>query len=131
MCRRPQKSCIVILTLLAAAPLFSKERTVAEAEKIAQRVLAGAIVIDTHADTPQMMLDDRYDLSDPNAPFMISIPKMQKAHLGAEFLSIWVDVDWPPQDRAHRALHLIDVVKQQVARHPKVLESAHSADDIV
>jgi len=131
MCRRPQKSCIVILTLLAAAPLFSKERTVAEAEKIAQRVLAGAIVIDTHADTPQMMLDDRYDLSDPNAPFMISIPKMQKGHLGAEFLSIWVDVDWPPQDLIHRALDLIDVVNQQVARHPKVLESAQSADDIV
>jgi membrane dipeptidase len=56
---------------------------------------------------------------------------MQKGHLGAEFLSIWVDVDWPPQDLIHRALDLIDVVNQQVARHPKVLESAQSADDIV
>src|SRR6516225_7792631 len=122
---------ILLLTLLPAAPLVAKERTVAEAQKVAQRVLGRAIVIDTHADTPQMMLDDAYDLADPKSTFMISIPKIQQGHLGAEFLSIWVDVDWPPQDLIHRALDLIDVVNQQVARHADALEFAQSADDIV
>src|SRR5215472_9729317 len=131
MCARSYRANILLLTLLPAAPVLSKERSVAEAQKVAQRVLSRAIVIDTHADTPQMMLDDGYDLSDPNSPFMISIPKLRTGHLGAEFLSIWVDVDWPPQDLIHRALDLIDVVNQQVARHAASLELAQNADDIV
>lgn len=131
MSARPQKACILLLTLFPAVALFAKERSVAEAQKMAQRVLSRAVVIDTHADTPQMMLDDAYDLADPNSSFMISIPKMQKGHLGAEFFSIWVSVDWPPQDLIHRALDLIDVVNQQVTRHPEALELARTADDIV
>jgi membrane dipeptidase len=131
MANRLHKARILLLTLLSAVTLFSKERSVAEAQKVAQRVLSRAIVIDTHADTPQMMLDDAYDLADPNSPFMMSIPKMQKGHLGAEFFSIWVSVDWPSQDVIHRALDLIDVVNQQVARHAEELELARSADDIV
>jgi membrane dipeptidase len=131
MCNRPQKAYVLLLALLPVPSLVAKERTVAEAQKVAQRVLSRAIVIDTHADTPQMMLDDGYDLADPNSPFMISIPKMRTGHLGAEFLSIWVEVDWPPQDLIHRALDLIDAVNQQVARHADALEFAQSADDIV
>jgi len=126
-----QKAYILLHMPLLAAPLFAKERTVADAQKVAQRVLSQAIVIDTHADTPQMMLDDAYDLANPDSPFMISIPKMQKGHLGGEFFSIWVSVDWPPQDLVHRALDLIDAVSEQVARHAETLEVARSADDIV
>lgn len=103
----------------------------AEAQKVAHRVLARAIVIDTHADTPQMILDDAYDLADPSSQFMISIPKVQNGHLDAEFFSIWVDVDWPPQDLIHRALDLIDAVDEQVARHATALELAQGADDVV
>src|SRR6516164_8752677 len=125
------KACVLLLTLLPAAPpLLAKERTVAEAQKVAQRVLGRAIVIDTHADTPQMMLDDGYDLADPNSPFMISIPKMQRGHLGAEFFSIWVDVNWPPQDLIHRSLDLIDAVDSQVALHSDALATARTADDV-
>ena len=61
---------------------------------------------------------------------MISIPKMRSGHLGAEFFSIWVDVTWPKQDLIHRALDLIDVTDQQVARHSDVLGLATTADDI-
>ncbi len=121
----------VLLFPLGSLALTAKERSMEEARKIAQRVLRHAIIIDTHADTPQMMLDDGYDLADPDSPFMISIPKMQKGRLGAEFFSIWVVVDWPAQDLIHRALDLIDVVNQQVARHADALELARGADDIV
>jgi len=117
---------VCVLTLAAA-----KERSDAEAKRVADRVLERVIIIDTHADTPQMMLDEGYDLPDPNSPYMISIPKMRQGHLGAEFFSIWVDVGWPPQDLIHRALDLIDVVNDQVAGHSDALELARTADDIV
>jgi membrane dipeptidase len=97
---------------------------------VAARALDHAIIIDTHADTPQLMLDEGYDLADPASPFMISIPKMRAGHLGAVFFSIWVDVDWPKQDLIHRALDLIDATDQQVARHSDVLGLATTADDV-
>jgi membrane dipeptidase len=102
----------------------------ADADAVAARALAHAIVIDTHADTPQAMLDQDYDLADPSGPYMVSIPKMRAGHLGAEFFSIWVDVTWPKQDLIHRALDLIDVTYQQVARHADALGLATTADDI-
>jgi membrane dipeptidase len=122
---------ILFLCGLAANPLFSSERASAEAEKTAEKVLQQAIFIDTHADTPQMMLDEGYDLAQPDSPFMISIPKMRQGHLGAEFFSIWVDVNWPKQDLIHRALDLIDAVDEQVGHHSDLLALATTADEIV
>src|SRR5438034_11021473 len=73
---RPVALLLLLLTL--AYPLRAAERTRAEAEALTKKVLGEAIIIDTHADTPQMMLDEGYDLSDPASPYMISIPKMRK-----------------------------------------------------
>lgn len=117
--------------MFAVRAACSPQRTEAESERVAQQVLRETIIIDTHADTPQMMFDEGYDLAAPNSPFMISIPKMQEGHLGAEFFSIWVDVDWPKPDLIHRALDLIDVVDEQVEQHADALGLATSAEDIV
>jgi len=122
---------ILFVCGLAVGPLFSSQRPPAEADKTAEKVLLQAIIIDTHADTPQMMLDEGYDLAQPDSPFMISVPKMRQGHLCAEFFSIWVDVGWPKQDLIHRALDLIDVVYEQVGRHSDVLGMATTADEIV
>src|SRR5579863_1164714 len=122
---------IILLLAIALPPLSAKERSQADAQKTADRVLERAIIIDTHADTPQMILDEGYDLADPASPFMISIPKARTGHLGGEFMSIWVDVDWPKQDLIHRAIDLIDAVDSQVAAHPNDLALATTADDVV
>jgi membrane dipeptidase len=132
---RPMRP-ILAFALLSRLTVFSSpsvaaERSRAEAAKVADRVLAKAIIIDTHEDTPQMMLDENYDLADPASPFMVSIPKARTGHLGAEFMSIWVDVDWPKDDLIHRALDLIDAVDSQVALHSRDLALAGTADDIV
>ncbi len=122
---------IGLVPLSGTCAVFAQSRSPQEVESVVRRVLERAILIDTHADTPQMMLDDSYDLSDPQSPYMISITKMREGHLGAEFFSIWVDVKWPPHDLIQRALDLIDVVDEQVARHGDALELAFTADDIV
>ncbi len=122
---------VLLVCSLGAVPLFSSQRPPAEAEKTAEKVLQQAIIIDTHADTPQMLLDEGYDLARQDSPFMVSIPKMRQGHLGAEFFSIWVDVNWPKQDLIHRALDLIDAVYEQVGRHSDVLGTATTADEIV
>ncbi len=114
--------------MVGSLPIFA--RPPANADAVAERALAHAIIIDTHADTPQAMLDQDYDLADPASPYMVSIPKLRAGHMGAEFFSIWVDVTWPKQDLIRRALDLIDVTYQQIARHADALGLATTADDI-
>jgi len=90
-----------------------------------------AIVVDTHADTPQRFLDEGFDIgnSDPNDPGHISLDKARAGNLGAEFFSIWVEPSFKGQ-YAHRALDLIDSVYQQADRHPDRMMMAFSVADI-
>ncbi len=91
-----------------------------------------AIVVDTHADTPQRFLDEGFDIgsSDPNDPGHLSLDKARRGNLGAEFFSIWVD---PETNQGHFAQHtfdLIDSVYEQAARHPDRMMMAFSVADI-
>ena len=91
-----------------------------------------AIIIDTHADTPQRFLDENFDLGE-NTPItegQIDLRKIKKGNLGAEFFSIWVEPEFKGQ-YSKRAMDLIDSVYQQAARHPDQMTMAFSADDIM
>src|SRR5438094_576104 len=91
-----------------------------------------AIVVDTHADTPQRFLDENYDIgsTDPHDVGHISLDKARRGNLGAEFFSIWVE---PETNQGHFAQHtfdLIDSVYEQAARHPDCMMMAYSVADI-
>jgi membrane dipeptidase len=89
-----------------------------------------AIVIDTHADTPQRFVDEHFDLSDPLGAGNLNLDSIHKGNLGAEFFSIWVEPTLYKGQYAHRTLELIDSVKQQVAHHPDQIEFVTSAAGI-
>ena len=93
-------------------------------------VQKSALVIDTHADTPQRFVDEGFDLADPLGNGNFNFESARKGNLGAEFFSIWVD---PVPNQGHfarRTLILIDAVKQQVAKHPDQMMLATSPEDI-
>ncbi len=89
-----------------------------------------AIVIDTHADTPQRFLDEHFDLDDPLGGGNFNLASARKGNLGAEFFSIWAEPDLYKGHYARRTLELIDAVKQQVAKHTKELELVTSPEGI-
>ena len=98
----------------------------------AQQIHNSALIIDTHADTPQRFLDEGFDIgsTDPNDIGHISLDKARRGNLGAEFFSIWVD---PETSQGHFARHtfdLIDSVYDQAARHPDGMMMAFSTADI-
>jgi len=98
----------------------------------ARVIQESAIVVDTHADTPQRFLDDGFDIgsTDPHDVGHLSLDKAQRGNLGAEFFSIWVD---PETNKGHFAQHtfdLIDSVYEQAARHPDRMMMAFSVADI-
>ena len=91
-----------------------------------------AIVIDTHADTPQRFVDEHWDFTDPLNGGMLNYDSARKGNLAAQFFSIWVDPgQYPAHQAAHRTLTLIDGTLEQVRRHPDKLQLCLSSDDIL
>jgi membrane dipeptidase len=88
----------------------------------AEAVHSSALVIDTHADTPQRFVDEHFDLADPLGGGNLNLESARKGNLGAEFFSIWVEPVRYKGQYAHRTLELIDAVKQQAAKHPGQIE---------
>ncbi len=99
----------------------------------ARQIHESAIVIDSHADTPQRFLDEQFDLATvtPASKGHVDFQKISEGNLGAEFFSIWVEPDQFPGHYTQRALDLIDSVYQQAKRHPDRMVMAYSAEDIV
>ncbi len=100
--------------------------------KKALDIQQSAIVVDTHADTPQRFLDENYDIgsTDPKDPGHISLDKAKAGNLGAEFFSIWVEPETNQGHFARHTLDLIDSVYEQAARHPDRMMMAFSVADI-
>jgi membrane dipeptidase len=95
-----------------------------------EQVQQSAIVVDTHADTPQRFVDENFDVGDPLQGGNFNMESARKGNLGAEFFSIWVD-PLPNQGHfARRTLILIDSVKQQVAKHPDQMMFVTSPEGI-
>jgi membrane dipeptidase len=119
---------LLALPALGSAQIGSNDAAVsARARQLHDR----AIVVDTHADTPQRMLFDKtFDLGARHKDGSIDIPRMREGGLDALFFSIWVpsDVSGPPGVK--RALDLIDAVREAVRRHPNDLLLATTAADI-
>jgi membrane dipeptidase len=123
------------LTLCAQTAVRPLSKTKPTSTKMTQKltpedVQKSALVIDTHADTPQRFVDENFDLDDPLGNGNFNFESARKGNLGAEFFSIWVD---PVPNQGHfarRTLILIDSVKQQVAKHPDKMVLATSPADI-
>jgi membrane dipeptidase len=123
-------SCLVLAVSSAAAQ--SANPSDAPVSPKARAIHESALVIDTHADTPQRFLDEGFDIgsTDPNDIGHISLDKARRGNLGAEFFSIWVE---PETNQGHFARHtfdLIDSVYEQAARHPDRMMMAFSVADI-
>ena len=114
--------CVFAVPCLAQTAISPKARQVHDS----------AIVIDTHADTPQRFLDENYDIgsTDPNDHGHISLDKARAGNLGAEFFSIWVEPETNQGHYARHTLDLIDSVYEQAARHPDRMMMAFSVADI-
>src|SRR6266481_2478841 len=124
--------CLLTLFLLPSATLIPQTASTTSAVSAkALQIQNSAIVVDTHADTPQRFLDENFDIgnADPKDIGHISLDKARAGNLRAEFFSIWVEPSFKGQF-AHRAVDLIDSVYEQAARHPDRMMMAFSVDDI-
>ena len=129
------RSSIAKLNLVLATILLSTFALAQNPSAISAKAHAiheSAIVVDTHADTPQRFLDDNFEIgnTDPKDLGHISLEKARTGNLGAEFFSIWVDPETNQGHYAKHTLELIDTVYEQTARHPDQMMMAFSVADI-
>ena len=102
-------------------PTHSKNAAMTTRKVTAAEVEKSALIIDTHADTPQRFVDEGFNLGDPLNGGNLNLDSIHKGNLGAEFFSIWVEPSLYKGHEARRTLELIDSVKQQVGKYPDQL----------
>jgi membrane dipeptidase len=89
-----------------------------------------SIVIDTHDDTTQRLLDPKFDFAARHTTGSIDIPRMREGNLSALFFSIWISGKIMGPQAVQKALDQIDAVHETVRKHPNDLILATTADEI-
>jgi membrane dipeptidase len=86
----------------------------------AKKLQSSSIVVDTHDDTTQRLLDPAFDLA----------ARMREGGLTAIFFSIWIPGKIMGPEAVQKALKQIDAVRETVRKHPNELVLATTADDV-
>jgi membrane dipeptidase len=108
------------VVLMSAAPISDK----------AKSLHFSSIVIDTHDDTTQRLLDPKFHLGIRHSDGSIDIPRMRDGGLSALFFSIWIPSKITGPQAVKLALDQIDAVRETVRKHPNDLVLATTADEI-
>jgi membrane dipeptidase len=96
----------------------------------AKKLTHSSIVMDTHDDTTQRMLDAKFDLGQRHSDGSIDIPRMKEGGLTGIFFSIWIPSKITGPDAVKRAKTQIAAVQEQVKRNAKEMVLATTADQV-
>jgi membrane dipeptidase len=96
----------------------------------ARAIHFSSLVFDTHADTPQRLFFDQFDLAGRDAEGCVDIPRLREGGVGAVFFALWVPVAITGGAATRRAWDLLDAVWKQVALHGDDLLLATSSKEI-
>ena len=146
----PNSAFVVMATVLATfcTPLAIAQSSDAALTARVDHVLAKVPLIDGHNDLP-WEIRERFgnaagvDLSASTAnlpltaqadeaqtALMTDIPRLRAGHVGAQFWSVWIPSTVTGPAAVKMTIEQIDLVRTMVARYPKDLQMAYSAEDI-
>lgn len=96
----------------------------------ARQIHFSSLVFDTHADTPQRLFFDRFDLGSRDADGSVDIPRLSEGGVGAIFFALWVPVEITGAAATERAWKLLDAVARQIQIHGSDLALATSPEEV-
>jgi membrane dipeptidase len=97
----------------------------------AERLVRGAVVVDTHEDVPWALREKWADLATPGATAHVDLPRLKRGGVGAVFFAVFTPGEMADKhESAHVALELSDLVDRVVAAHPAELVAASSVAEI-
>jgi membrane dipeptidase len=126
---------LVAGAMLACAQAKEEARAPEAEDALWQRALKihrEAIVADTHADTPSLILDEGFDIGPRSTRSHVDIPRLKEGGVTAEFFAVYVSKSFVAGNAsAHRALAMIDAVRHDIIeRYPDDFLLATSVADI-
>src|SRR6202522_3632051 len=122
--------CVALGGVLSLVAVTAKSQTQTNISPAARELHFQSIVVDTHDDTTQRLLDPKFNLAARHTDGSIDIPRMREGGLDAIFFSIWIPGTVTGPAAVQRALTQIAAVRETVARHPNDLVLCGSAEDI-
>ena len=90
-----------------------------------------SIVIDTHDDTTQRLLDPGFDIGTRHTDGDVDIPRMREGGLGGIFFSIWIPGTVTGPQAVVRALRQIDGVREMTRLHSKDMVLCNTAEEVL
>jgi membrane dipeptidase len=124
------RSLIFLFVCLLGATAMIVSTAADSVSEQAKKLHFSSIVVDTHDDTTQRLLDPHFDLGSRHSDGNIDIPRMREGGLSAIFFSIWISGKILGPEAVKQALDQIDAVRETVRKHPNDLVLAVSADDV-
>jgi membrane dipeptidase len=121
---------LICCSLGGMIPLLALTPQSETVSKKARELHFSSIVVDTHDDTTQRLLDPQFDLGARHTDGSIDIPRMREGGLDAIFFSIYIPGTITGPAAVERALTQIEAVRRQITLHPKDLALATTAADI-
>jgi membrane dipeptidase len=113
--------CLSLGVFLMAADTVSEQ---------AKKLQSSSIVVDTHDDTTQRLLDPKFDIAVRHTDGNVDVPRMREGGLSAIFFSIWISGKILGPEAVKQALDQIDAVRETVRKHPNDLVLVTSSADI-
>lgn len=96
----------------------------------AREIHFSSLVFDTHADTPQRLFFDHFDLAKRDAQGCVDIHRLREGGVGAVFFALWVPVEITGGAATRRARDLLDATLKQIEFHGTDLVLATSPEEV-
>jgi len=119
-----------IAAIFASGCLMAMSAAADSVSEKAKKLTHSAIVVDTHDDTTQRLLDPKFDLGVRHSDGSIDIPRMKEGGLDGIFFSIWMSGKVTGPEAVKRATAQIGAVREQVRKHPKDMVLATTAAEV-
>jgi membrane dipeptidase len=122
--------CCALGGILSLVAVTTESRSQSNVSPQARELHFQSIVVDTHDDTTQRLLDPKFDFGARHSDGSVDIPRMREGGLSAIFFSIWIPGTVTGPTAVQRALDQISAVRETVARHANDLVLCTTADEI-
>jgi membrane dipeptidase len=122
-------ACTVCSLLFLAFPFVGSAQTVKISAR-ARDLHFGSIVMDTHDDTTQRLMDPHFNLDVRHTDGNIDIPRMKQGGLDGIFFSIYMPGTITGPIAVQKALDQIAAVRDQARLHPNDIMLARTAADV-
>jgi membrane dipeptidase len=129
-CRGSLAICCALGGILSLVAVTTGSQSQSHISPQARELHFQSIVVDTHDDTTQRLLDPKFDFGARHSDGSVDIPRMREGGLSAIFFSIWIPGTVTGPTAVQRALDQINAVRETVARHPNDLVLCTTAEEI-